>query len=790
MYEKKKIIGLAWTIFLVLALQFNAKGFVYTNETIDIANSGYYNSLDFENGVVHIIHINGTTYMEDVRYCNNTGGTWDCETAISNPGAFFRDRYTTIDVDSNGIPHIAWGHEPVSGVDLYYANKTGSSWSKEEIEGYSFQEGIYTSIAVDSNNKVHVADTNELSRLSYMNNAGGSWTNETLSLSQYFDYISLALNSLNIPYIAGRNKTASANKLALWIGGGSWSAQTFNEASDGWISAKFNSSDILHISHIQSGKLRHCTYSGSLSCEDVTDADNHTSLDIDPNGGIHITYAHAGKVGYCYYNGTWACMDMANATVSESYDRRIATGNNTAHISYFNDDSDSLNYMLVYFNESMPISITYDYAQGFMTAPDGNISITVSDEGDYNVTCFIQINEYSQYDNFEGGETNTYDINLTHGTNNVTVNCTDNAGINEVAELSFYVSLKNFILINEETGDPYTITNENITVYIPDRKINYTFNSSVNSIYYVSNASEDIRFNIVYVGVSGVITRDFNPLLTTQDITRVCVTPEQLLYEQLIYSSSSTRVAVYSVFADCYVLMDYTKYAYGDALMARAFTIPKMYELYTWSGGSKAVLSDLDGSVASEINLDLIEFAQREYAISILSEDISVSAYTNTTWKITYSNKKDTIDRIVIRIKEGSTVLLSMTETASPDDVTLYYDHSSYNLTDKLLTLEVEKYYDGDSVGTTQRLFYANGTAGFLNPEVAILLSAILLFFSWTFVSIRLVFGPFGIITALIGLAILTMAPANQYIIFMEVIEVICMVFMILIFKGEYAKYV
>lgn len=133
--------------------------------------------------------------------------------------------------------------------------------------------------------------------------------------------------------------------------------------------------------------------------------------------------------------------------------------------------------------------------------------------------------------------------------------------------------------------------------------------------------------------------------------------------------------------------------------------------------------------------------------------------------------------------------MFSYNETITPNDITVYYDHSSVNLTDELLKLEIKKYSsDGTLIGTLSRLFYASGISGFLNPDVAILLSAVTVFFSLSFVAIRYIFGYFGIASTIIGLAILTQAPANQYVILMEVIEVIILVFIVLLWKEEYAK--
>jgi hypothetical protein len=443
------------------------------------------------------------------------------------------------------------------------------------------------------------------------------------------------------------------------------------------------------------------------------------------------------------------------------------------------------------------ISTDHDYDRGFtldLVDLNGTINITVTDEGD-NVTCNVTIDSDNFINEIFNDETKEYDITFDSAGNSIFVNCTNDVGLSDSYTETLNFTVKKYILINEETGDEYSITDENITAYIINQGYNYqgynfTFNSTQNYVYYISNTTDDIRFEVIYAGLSGIIFKDFNPALDTTNETRVCVAPEQTLYEQLLYSSSSRAIAVYNVYADCYLLMDYTKYAYGDALMLRAFTMPRAYGLYYWVSGSSTILANIDGGTASEISIDLIEFAKRQYTISILNEGASVSAYSNTTLKIYYKNPSETNDEIVINIKNGTTTLYTHTETTNPNDVTILWDHSALEINDTLLTLEVEKYAENEALGTLERLFYTNGAMGFLNPWVAILLSGVFIFFTLSFVAIRYTFGYFGIVTILIGLAILTQAPANQYIILMETIEVVMLLFVILMYKEEYARVV
>lgn len=798
MYEKKNFIQAILAILIVLSLSVNAGALKFYNETVDMADSGLYSSLgyDSQNRTIHIAHVNDSTNYEDVRHCERSTGSWACEVVNSSPSGFYPDKYVSMDIDSSGVVHLSWQvAEP--GLHLGYCNNSGGNWNCEIVYIGAFSVGYYSSIRVDSADKVHITHSLTESQIWYANNTNGSWANTVItSLTYSTAYNSLALDSNDKPHIVYDNKSATPDKLVhLYMNAsGNWIIDQLNENTDGYTSIDMDSYNNLYISHILSGKLRYCLYTNQsvLSCENVTDASDTTSIDVDSNNNVHITFqdSDADGAGYCYNNGTWACTVNPGPEILYSLDRRIDTGDRTAHISYYDNNVGTLNYMVVYFNETIPISIDYSYDQGFLTEKNGTANITVYDEYDNSIDCNITLNTEEHDYSFANAESKEYGFNLTDGENTISVTCTNDANVTTTETRNFTTSIKNYILINEETGSPYTITDENISMFVPSKSFNFTFNSSVNSIYYVTNVSEDVRFTIEYAGLTGVITRDFDPALQTDDVTRVCVAPEQTLYEQIIYSSTESAVAVYSVFADCYVLMSYTKFAYSDALMARAFTMPKIYYLYTWPGGTKTVLGNIEGGVALEINLDLITFAQRTYTISILSEDLGISAYTNTTFRIYYLNQKEENDKIVITVKNGTTTMFSYTETTSPNDITIYFDHSAYNLTDNLLTLKVTKYNNDEETGSVTKLFYENGASGLLNPWVAILFSAILLFFSLTFVAVRYVFGYFGIVTTLIGLAILSLAPGNQYITLMQVIEIIMLVFIILLYKEEFAKIV
>ena len=79
-----------------------------------------------------------------------TMAQWVTE-AVDNPKYFTYFGPRSIAIDSSDHPHIAYG-----GDHLYYAYHDGSTWHYETIDS-SPDVGWYTSLALDSENNVHIS---------------------------------------------------------------------------------------------------------------------------------------------------------------------------------------------------------------------------------------------------------------------------------------------------------------------------------------------------------------------------------------------------------------------------------------------------------------------------------------------------------------------------------------------------------------------------------------------------------------------------------------------------------
>ena len=171
------LIFIFGTILLLILKQgeFTITGkFIANTETVDSINSvGDYSSIALDSdGYAHISYRNASGL--DLKYCNNTLGTWSCAT-IETTGGY----QTSIAIDSNNKVHVSH-YDSING-DLRYCNNTLGTWGCASIDDSDFVGGR-SSIAIDSNNKVHISyydSTND--DLKYCNNLNGTFVCEKIA---------------------------------------------------------------------------------------------------------------------------------------------------------------------------------------------------------------------------------------------------------------------------------------------------------------------------------------------------------------------------------------------------------------------------------------------------------------------------------------------------------------------------------------------------------------------------------------------------------------------------------
>ena len=115
--------------------------------------------------------------------------------------------YTSIAIDSNNKVHISYydsAHD-----NLKYATNASGSWETSTIDSEG-DVGWYVSIAIDSNNKVHISYHDYTNYdLKYATNASGSWETSTIDSEGKVGWwnTSIAIDSNNKVHISYHNNT-------------------------------------------------------------------------------------------------------------------------------------------------------------------------------------------------------------------------------------------------------------------------------------------------------------------------------------------------------------------------------------------------------------------------------------------------------------------------------------------------------------------------------------------------------------------------------------------------------
>ena len=329
-----------------------------------------------------------------------------------------------------------------------------------------------------------------------------------------------------------------------------------------------------------------------------------------------------------------------------------------------------------------------------------------------------------------------------------------------------------------------------MNVSIPTRSINYNLKENGTVVFnYSSYETDTLHFEVDYENITGSVFRYIRMDLV-EPVIRVGIAKEQQFYQQLVYSSSSTKkCAIKNVFANAYVMADITRFTYGDAYMTNTYTIDKLYYLYTFDDdGNKVILSSLDGSQSISTNLDVLEFANQTYDFGILGEDIAFSRYNNETIMMYYMNLQGDNENVKIEIYNNDTKIFSHLETDFPNNVTIYFNYLTLSLDGSMIKIVVTSTKDDSSSHSFTRWYNLDEnriTQDDTNSAVMIVIAILIAVFGLTFVSVNYIFGFFGIVTLLISIAITTIVGSVWYVLLVQVVLVILLVFTILVYKFE-----
>jgi len=311
---------------------------------------------------------------------------WDISTVMEFSGK------SSCALDSQGTIHI--GFIDLMEGDVKYAKLTDDGWDIETVDSGNHVTQ-YTSIAIDSNDRPHMAycyNSSEMNmedkQLVYAKRSEDGWSTEILATGLLTGSpFSLTLDSEDRPYICAYNFTEYLNEYGwfdyiplsvkcVYFNGSQWNIETVD--SQGYIgsgcSITMDSNDRPHMTYIDHsyGDLKYAFFNGSQWVKDIVDTDDsvrwYTSIVTDSMDLPHIAYYNDTLKYASLSNGQWSIstldpQDYVGVFGSLYLDRR-----DQPHISYYDADNGDLKYTYNKNGSWMTITVDEDQSVGLFSS--------------------------------------------------------------------------------------------------------------------------------------------------------------------------------------------------------------------------------------------------------------------------------------------------------------------------------------------------------------------------------------------------------------------------------------
>ena len=540
---------------------------------------------------------------------------------------------------------------------------------------------------------------------------------------------------------------------------------------------------------------------------DILTLSNYVTL-----SGINYTRSLTYEYNYtCESNGTTNFYRIINGIVNKTSaltcDNTTKTANDYFNYSIEGRYNISFNYNTTFGNSTIkqetyfisdlnnPVvsNISFTFGSDFVL-PTANVSMLCTDSIYTNLNYTLNLNAGLI---FSGNKTNnTIQTNTTtaliNGINNLTGICADPFG-NSTDSVAQNIELRTLYIINEQTNAGFNVQNlSSVKVYLDDNRTSYDFKTNnKQNITFISTSDVKLRFELIYT--DGTIILRYVDIGLLDDDIRVCANVEGITHYEHILTSSSTRpVILKSVFADCLVAADYTRFAYQNSKVLKAYTYNNLYYLYTFANNdptdTQTFLASVDGSIATYINLDSLEFNEQGYDIAQTGDALSFYKRNANEVEIYYfnliNNNNDAL-RIVITNTEDNSVYFNSTTFSDPNEAQIIFNIATLGLNEtSILKATATRTIDGvdsDIVG----YFNIDGATGFINSGMMFILSIIILLFGLSLTAASRTFGWFGLFILIFNIGVLSFAASAWYVTFMQAINIICMVYIFLVMSGK-----
>lgn len=301
---------------------------------------------------VHIAH----TYPDQIRYITNASGSWVIDSILVSGST------PSIAVTPGGTPHIAYTADDGNDDEVYYATFSGGSWHIDTITNNSVSsKAASIALAPDSTPHVVYYDFTGGLKIWHAVKSLGARTTEFIPGSDIGTYSSIAVDSAGKAHVAFVTGAYGGNREIIYANdtSGTWVTESVtNDAlDDDFPSVAVDSDRTVHIAFSKDDgsdwELWYATNSsGSFIATQLTNNVGihdygYPSVAVDKNCWAHIAYQENYVAGNFFYlsnsSGSWEKDTIFTGAWNKTYswvDRNISIDNlGYAHICFANQVS-------------------------------------------------------------------------------------------------------------------------------------------------------------------------------------------------------------------------------------------------------------------------------------------------------------------------------------------------------------------------------------------------------------------------------------------------------------------
>jgi hypothetical protein len=352
------------SFMILLSLLFVGVCYAHTWDVGNICNSDTVGDSSCQvdsNNEPHVVWVehwfSGGVPYGHLHYMYHTGGSWTSPENIYGAGENdARATYPSLALDSGNMPHVCWYEEQDGGGTttqvLKYAYKDANGWHLQTVDSQQLC-GAYCSIALDSNDKPHIAYYDERTTpdhrdLKYAVKTGASWVimDDVDSSGAVGLYADIEITSGDRPFITYYTESNNKMKYAYYDHG--WSIGTIDSGTSKdigkWGSLKIDSNHVAHVAAycVDDHSLVYNSTSGGtwgswVTVDDPVSADVGKATSIDVNGNyiaiayyddtnVRIKYAENGGGGWSKEVIDYPITTMPSLSLTSGGNPRISYG--------------------------------------------------------------------------------------------------------------------------------------------------------------------------------------------------------------------------------------------------------------------------------------------------------------------------------------------------------------------------------------------------------------------------------------------------------------------------------